>query len=126
MANVIRHRAQTLPSRIRNEIDEDGRAAVRLALDLRAADPAADRIKELAAMTVAKAEDPRCYVGDVVEATETDDGLAIKGRFNLDAEFGKAGPTAGARLRRRLKGLVDDRHQLTLLRDLGVVEDLCG
>jgi hypothetical protein len=25
-----------------------------------------------------KADDPRCYVGDVVEATETDDGLAIK------------------------------------------------
>jgi hypothetical protein len=24
-----------------------------------------------------KADDPRCYVGDVVEATETDDGLAI-------------------------------------------------
>ena len=52
---------------------------MRLALDLRAADPAADRIKELPAMTVAKADDPRCYVGDVVEATETDDGLAIKG-----------------------------------------------
>jgi HK97 family phage prohead protease len=28
-----------------------------------------------------KADDPRCYVGDVVEAAETDDGLAIKGRF---------------------------------------------
>jgi hypothetical protein len=26
-----------------------------------------------------KADDPRCYVGDVVEATEADDGLAIKG-----------------------------------------------
>ena len=26
------------------------------------------------------ADDPRRYVGDVVEATETDDGLAIKGR----------------------------------------------
>ena len=37
-----------------------------------------------------KADDPRCYVGDVVEATETDDGLAIKGRFNLDTEFGKS------------------------------------
>ena len=33
---------------------------------------------------------PRCYVGDVVEATETDDGLAIKGRFDLDTEFGKS------------------------------------
>ena len=28
--------------------------------------------------------------GDVVEATETDDGLAIKGRFDLDTEFGKS------------------------------------
>jgi hypothetical protein len=34
------------------------------------------------------ADDPRCYVGDVAEATETDDGLAIKGRFDLDTEFG--------------------------------------
>ena len=33
---------------------------------------------------------PRCYVGDVVEATETDDGLAIKGRFDRDTEFGKS------------------------------------
>ena len=32
----------------------------------------------------------RNYVGDVVEATETDDGLAIKGRFDLDTEFGKS------------------------------------
>ena len=24
---------------------------------------------------------PRCYVGDVVEASKTDDGLAIKGGF---------------------------------------------
>ena len=37
-----------------------------------------------------KAEHPRCYVGDVVETTETDDGLAIKGRFDLDTEFGKS------------------------------------
>ena len=37
-----------------------------------------------------KADDPRCYVGDVVEATETDDGLAIKGRFDRDTEFGKS------------------------------------
>ena len=34
------------------------------------------------------ADDPRCYVGDVAEATETDDGLAIKCRFDLDTEFG--------------------------------------
>ena len=32
----------------------------------------------------------RFYVGDVVEATETDDGLTIKGRFDLDTEFGKS------------------------------------
>jgi hypothetical protein len=37
-----------------------------------------------------KADDPRCYVGDVVEATETDDGLAIKRRFDLGTEFGKS------------------------------------
>ena len=36
------------------------------------------------------ADGPHCYVGDVVEATETDDGLAIKGRFDLDTEFGKS------------------------------------
>jgi len=36
------------------------------------------------------ADDPRCYEGDVVEATETDDGLAIKGRFDLDTRFGKS------------------------------------
>ena len=37
-----------------------------------------------------RADDPRNYVGDVIEATETDDGLAIKGRFDLDTEFGKS------------------------------------
>ena len=37
-----------------------------------------------------EADDPRRYVGDVVEATETDDGLAIKGRFDRDTEFGKS------------------------------------
>ena len=37
-----------------------------------------------------KADDARCYVGDVVEATETDDGLAMKDRFDLDTEFGKS------------------------------------
>ena len=37
-----------------------------------------------------KADDPRRYVGDVVEATETDDGLASKGRFDPDTEFGKS------------------------------------
>ncbi len=49
-----------------------------------------DRIKELPAMTVAKADDPRCYVGEGVDATQTDDGLAIKGRFDLDTKFGKS------------------------------------
>ena len=37
-----------------------------------------------------KADDLRNYVGDVVEAAETDDGLAIKGRFDLDTEFAKS------------------------------------
>jgi hypothetical protein len=37
-----------------------------------------------------EADDPRCYIGDVVEAAETDDGLATKGRFDLDTEFGKS------------------------------------
>jgi hypothetical protein len=37
-----------------------------------------------------KADEPRRYVGDVVGATETDDGLAIKGRFGLDTKFGKS------------------------------------
>jgi hypothetical protein len=38
-----------------------------------------------------EADDPRRYVSDVVEATETDDGLAIKGRFDLDTEFRQVG-----------------------------------
>jgi HK97 family phage prohead protease len=37
-----------------------------------------------------KADDPRNHVGDVVEATETDDGPAITGRFDRDSEFGKS------------------------------------
>jgi HK97 family phage prohead protease len=37
-----------------------------------------------------KADNTRGYVGDVVEATETDDGLAITGRFDRDTEFGKS------------------------------------
>ena len=37
-------------------------------------------IKELHAMTVAEADDPHCSVGDVVEATETNDGLALSTR----------------------------------------------
>ena len=35
-----------------------------------------------------KADDPCCSVGEVVEAAETYDGLAIKGRFDRDSEFG--------------------------------------
>ncbi|MDH3026410.1 HK97 family phage prohead protease [Gordonia alkanivorans] len=37
-----------------------------------------------------RSEDPRAYVGEVVEARETDEGLAIKGRFDLDTEHGAA------------------------------------
>jgi hypothetical protein len=37
-----------------------------------------------------KADDPRCSVGDVVEATTTDGGRTIKGEFGLDTEFGKS------------------------------------
>jgi hypothetical protein len=37
-----------------------------------------------------KANDPRCYIGDVVVTAETDDGLAITGRFDLGTEFGKS------------------------------------
>ena len=37
-----------------------------------------------------KADDPRNYVGDVVEAAETDEELAIKGRFDLGTEHGMA------------------------------------
>jgi hypothetical protein len=37
-----------------------------------------------------KADDPCCSVGEVVEATETCDGLAITGRFDRDTEFGKS------------------------------------
>ena len=45
---------------------------------------------DTAGLDAQKADDPRCYVGDVVEATDIDDGLAIKGRFDLDTEFGKS------------------------------------
>ena len=37
-----------------------------------------------------KADDPRNYVGDVVEAAETDEELAIKGGFDLGTEHGMA------------------------------------
>ena len=38
-----------------------------------------------------KADYPRCYIGYVVYAAETDDDLAIKGRFDLDTEQGQVG-----------------------------------
>ena len=34
--------------------------------------------------------DPRAFVGEVVEASETDAGLLIKGRFDLDTDSGRA------------------------------------
>lgn len=37
-----------------------------------------------------QSNDPRAYVGEVVEAHETDDGLVIKGRFDMDTEHGIA------------------------------------
>lgn len=37
-----------------------------------------------------QSSDPRAYVGDVLEAVETAEGLQIKGRFDLDDEFGRA------------------------------------
>lgn len=37
-----------------------------------------------------KSDDPRNYVGEVVEATETPEGLKIRGRFDLDTEHGSA------------------------------------
>ena len=33
------------------------------------------------------ADDPRCYVGDVVEATETDDGLAISTEMGVQPQW---------------------------------------
>ncbi|MCV7222963.1 HK97 family phage prohead protease [Mycolicibacterium elephantis] len=37
-----------------------------------------------------KADDPRNYVGDVIEAAETAEGLQITGKFDLDTEHGAA------------------------------------
>lgn len=37
-----------------------------------------------------KADDPRNYVGDVIEATETAEGLQIRGKFDLGTEHGQA------------------------------------
>jgi HK97 family phage major capsid protein/HK97 family phage prohead protease len=37
-----------------------------------------------------KADDPRNYVGDVVEAAETDQGLQVVGKFDLGTEHGQA------------------------------------
>ncbi|MGK2903590.1 MAG: HK97 family phage prohead protease [Mycobacterium sp.] len=37
-----------------------------------------------------QSSDPRAYVGEILEAVETAEGLRIKGRFDLDDEFGRA------------------------------------
>jgi HK97 family phage prohead protease len=37
-----------------------------------------------------KADDPRNYVGDIVKAVETDEGLEVVGKFDLDSEFGQS------------------------------------
>ncbi|BBY60221.1 HK97 family phage prohead protease [Mycolicibacterium sarraceniae] len=37
-----------------------------------------------------KADDPRNYVGDVIAAAETAEGLAITGKFDLDTDHGAA------------------------------------
>lgn len=37
-----------------------------------------------------KSDDPRNYVGDVVAAAETAEGLQIHGKFDLDTEFGRS------------------------------------
>ena len=55
----------------------------------------------------------RCAVGDVVEANETDDGLAITGRFDLDAEHGMSAYNAvkGRRTSGLSIGFLDQRGQ---------------
>lgn len=76
-----------------------------------------------------KSDDPRNYVGDVIEATETPEGLQITGKFDLSTEFGKAayGNVKG----RRVSGLsigYNVRHStkatdgVTELTDLDLVE----
>jgi HK97 family phage prohead protease len=37
-----------------------------------------------------QASDPRSYVGEILDAKETDEGLQITGQFDLDSEFGQA------------------------------------
>ncbi len=37
-----------------------------------------------------KADDPRNYVGDVVSAIETNEGLEVVGKLDLDSEFGSS------------------------------------
>ena len=58
-----------------------------------------------------KADDPRSYVSNVVETTQTDDGLAITGRFDLDTEFGNSAyrNTKG----RRVSGLISATRSAT-------------
>jgi Escherichia/Staphylococcus phage prohead protease len=76
-----------------------------------------------------KSDDPRNVVGDVVEATETDDGLAITCRFDRDTEFGKSayrntkgrrvsGLSIGYAIRNSTK--TDAGHELTELESIEV------
>ena len=51
------------------------------------------------------ADDPRCYVGDVVEATETDDGLAIKCGFDRRQPTDLANPLTSRRLAAYTSGI---------------------
>jgi HK97 family phage prohead protease/HK97 family phage major capsid protein len=37
-----------------------------------------------------KADDPRNYVGDIIKAVETDEGLEVVGKFDLNSEFGQS------------------------------------
>ena len=73
-----------------------------------------------------KADDPRNYVGDVVEAAETDEGLAIKGRFDHHRIGGQHVTHAGS-----LADGGHDRHteQPTAGRVVGqaqVLDRVCG
>lgn len=64
-------------------------------------------------MVVGKRDDPRCKVGDVVESSETCDGLAITVRFDLDTEYGQVGPAK----HRGLHSVRSEHRQNRILRD---------
>lgn len=57
-----------------------------------------------------KADDPRNYVGDVIEATETAEGLAIVGKFDRSTEPGRVRQRQGPSGRRPV-------HRLHLVRN---------